>query len=349
MPPRRIHLIAPAGSLSPYLNSLGFTHAGELLELVRQAVGSDYLVTANEAILSASEDERQGGRTDDVLRARDIQSALEDDSVVALVALRGGAWFTRILPRIDFNVLDERRRPVAVIGFSELTTLVNIVGAHRNGLGIYELSPAFLAYGLRRIIRQAAPAEATGLDETADHGLRDRIRAESRRFFENVTKMIEGRRMIEPIACTIVRGELPALSEATFVGGNLTVFSTLVGSRFAQAIDPTGRWILIEDFNDKPERFDRLLAHLTLAGFWERCRGVLLGDFHREQEDLQDVVYAILNHHLPSASNLPVLTTRQIGHVWPLWPLPLVRPLRLSRLEGNRCAIDWNPELTRVT
>jgi len=331
---RRIHLIAPAGSLGSYLEDIEFRSVHALLDLAQTSVGSDYQITANLNVLDAVEDEDRGGRLDDAERARDIENALADDDVAAIVALRGGAWLTRILPRIRFGVLDRRTRPVAMIGFSELTTLVNIVGAHPNGLGVYELSPAFLSYGLKR---------ATTVDPHPDT-----LRRESGGFFEHLVAMIEGRRSIGPIEAALVRGEMPDDRTATFVGGNLTVFSTLVGSVFAESIDPAGRWIMLEDFNDKPERFDRLLAHLTLARFWDRCAGVLLGDFHFGYRDLQDVMIAMLGCHLPDDRNIPVLTTRQIGHVWPMTPLPLCRLLRVTRQGDTMFNIHWSEDTTRV-
>ncbi|MHC4698747.1 MAG: LD-carboxypeptidase [Planctomycetota bacterium] len=143
----RIHLIAPAGSCRPFLEAIDIPSAAALLTLVQDGIGSAYVVSGNETLIEATEDELHGGRQDDRLRARDITQALGDDDVVAVVLIRGGAWFTRVLPLIDFSVLNSRERPVAVFGFSELTTLVNIVGAHRRGIGVYDMGPAFLSYG----------------------------------------------------------------------------------------------------------------------------------------------------------------------------------------------------------
>lgn len=346
---RRLHLIAPAGVLWPFLQHLRFDEPNELTRLVRDAIDAAYEVTADETLLAAREDEYRGGRTDDAARARDIQDALADERTAAVIAIRGGAWLTRILPRIDFGVLDRRTRPVAMIGFSELTTLVNIVGAHPHGLGVYDLSPAFLAYGLRRQTPPDAPEESTTPETHRERAsFADRIRTETAACFQCFIEMIEGRRRGEPIPCTLVRGAPPCERDATFVGGNLTVLSTLVGTPFERCIDPSERWMMIEDFNDKPERFDRFLAHLTLAGYWERCHGVLLGNFHRREHDLHEAMIAILEHHLPEKRSIPILHTDRIGHVWPMSPLPLHCPLRLERYNETQYTITWPPERTRV-
>jgi len=133
-----------------------------------------------------------------------------------------------------------------------------------------------------------------------------------------------------------------------FVGGNLTVFSTLIGSRYQECISPKGRWLVLEDFNDKPERFDRFLAHLTLAGYWDDCKGVLLGDFHEGQRDLSETLLAILSYHLPRGRSLPILVTSQVGHIWPMTPLPLHIPGTLEVIDESRVSIAWPASALRV-
>ncbi len=342
----RVHLIAPAGSCRPFFNALGLSTAAELVSLVQGTIGTDFQVTADLALLNAGEDERGGGRTDDQRRAADIESALFDDDVVGLVSLRGGAWFTRVLPRIDFSVLDRRTRPIFVFGFSELTTLVNIVGAHPCGVGIYAATPGFYVYGLKRYAATRAPA-AHKTDLTPEEWMRERQPHEVEVFFKDVVAMIEGKPAEHAIVAEHVRGPEPEASTIAFIGGNLTVFSTLIGSHYAACIDPTGRWLLLEDFNDKPERFDRFLAHLTLAGFWDRCAGILLGDFHYNENDLKESVLAMLDYHLPPERKLPILSTGEVGHIWPAQPLPLHRPVTLRRRDDKTLAIEWSASSLR--
>jgi muramoyltetrapeptide carboxypeptidase len=318
---------------------MGVRSAAELVALAQEAVGGTYQVSANEAILEAAEDESRGGRIDDRLRAEDLQQGLADPDVVAVVALRGGAWFTRILPLIDFTVLDRRERRVAVFGFSELTPLVNIVGAHPRGLGVYSMGPAFLTYGMKRYAASRLQLADRGGASPEDWMLR-RLREEFFAFFRAVTAILEGRGG-GSLTARHVYGAVPPPGEVRFIGGNLTVFSTLIGSRYQECIRPKGRWLVLEDFNDKPERFDRFLAHLTLAGYWEECEGVLLGDFHQQGHDLTGPVLAILTFHLRRDSSLPVLVTSQVGHIWPMTPLPLHVPATLERIDEMSVSIRW--------
>ena len=160
--------------------------------------------------------------------------------------------------------------------------------------------------------------------------------------------MIEGRGTCRPLTAKLARGSLSANLEATFVGGNLTLLSTLVGSRYAACITPTGRWLMIEDFNDKIERIDRFLAHLTLAGLWDECEGILVGNFHRQDHEVTPAVLSLLHYHLPSGRQMPILVTQQVGHVWPMSPLPLNLPAKIERIDKEVYSISWSPSALRT-
>ncbi len=343
----RIHLISPAGSGLRLLRALGLDTVIELLALVQEAVGADYEVTGDEAVIAAGEDDSRGGRTDDQARAADLQRALGDSGVAAIVALRGGAWLTRVLPLIDFAVMDHRERRVAVFGFSELTTLVNIVGAREQGLGVYSVSPGFFTYGLQRYAELHSHEDAS-IGQSPREWMLARFPVQFREFFKQCVAQIEGRGDPMVISARGVRGELPQRSEATFVGGNLTLLSTLVGSAYKDCIRPEGHWLVLEDYNDKPERIDRFLAHLTLARYWGECAGVLIGDFHMKDRDLTPVVLEMLEYHIPKYEPLPVLVTPDIGHTWPAIPLPLHTPGTVARVGEDRFIITWPQSALRT-
>lgn len=335
----KIHLIAPAGSCRPFLEALELESAAELIALAQDAIGPSYDVTGDEEVIEAREVEHGGGRVDDACRAADLERALADDQVVAIVLIRGGAWFTRLLPLIDFSVLAQRAGSVAFFGFSELTTAVNIVGSYEHGLGIYDMGPAFLTYGLKRYAAMRSDADPSSSRPAS--WMRQRLRPELDAFFRDAVAIIEGRGTKRPISARLAAGEISDHLQASFVGGNLTVLSTLVGSRYDEAVNPAGRWLIIEDFNEKVERIDRFLAQLTLAGYFKSCEGILLGDFHKGYEDLTDAVLGLLRFHLPRTRPVPVLVTAQVGHVWPMSPLPLHLDLTIERTDDNTFSLHW--------
>lgn len=337
---RRFHLIAPAGPARPFFAALKLSSAAAFVEYVQQIVGTQYLVTADVALLEAHEDAMHGGRTDDEARAADLQAAFTDPATAAIVAVRGGAWFARTLRRIDFSVLDRRASKLALFGFSEMTPLINIVAARRGAIGVYDMGPAFLTYGLRHFILTRGQDQLAP-DQTPEQWVEARLHDDCAAYFRQVVELVEGCGEGVTLTARCVAGNPPDAFDAAFVGGNLTVLSTLVGSKFETAIDPTGRWILLEDFNDKPERFDRFLAHFTLAGYWERCEGILLGDFHNAHVDLNAAVLEMLRFHLPADRSIPILFSKQVGHTWPMTPVPFHIP-GAARRQGDHYAIHWH-------
>ena len=328
-----IHLSAPAASCLPFFNHLSIKSAADFVALAQEYVGESHEVTANAALLEASENENQGGRSDDAARAQDLTSALADEKVEAIVTIRGGAWLTRVLPLIDFEVLRRRTRPITVWGFSELTTVVNIVASFEHGRGVYDMGPAFLTYGLRRYM-QRSPTTERPTGSALDAWVADRLRPELEAYFQQVVRMLNGSTAQTPLVAHLVQGELPERFEAAFVGGNLTVLNTLLGSKYRVCVLPRGKWLLLEDLNEKPERIDRHLAALTLSGAWSDCAGLLLGDFHRGRQDLLEAVKALLPYHLPRDRELPILETDHVGHIWPMSPLRLHEPLSVQ-LQGD--------------
>ena len=340
----KIHLIAPAGSCKPFFQTVGLAGADALLNLFRQFT-PEYQITGEADLLNASEDELHGGRRDDVERARDIEMALADSDTCTIIGVRGGAWFARILPQINFNVLTRRQSIVHVFGFSELTGLVNIVAASKQARGYYDMGPAFLTYGMKRFAAQYRQVtHETSPPLTPDEWMLRNWRNEFARYCRQVVAISQEDCDI-CVDARLARGNVGNNVEFRAVGGNLTVLSTLLGSPFADAIDPHDRWLVLEDFNDKPERFDRFLAHLTLAGYWQKCRGVLLGDFHQGDADLRPAILEMLDFHIPSGCPCPILVTDSIGHIWPMTPLPLNRSGMLERLPGGSFRLTWNRKL----
>ncbi len=318
MTQERIHLVSPGAPAASRFHRVGIADANELLERIAESLEHRYRLTADKACLEAEEDDRGGGRDDDARRARDLERALADDRVAAVLALSGGAWFTRLLGRIDWRVLDRRKTRVKVFGFSEMTPLINLVGRSRRAIGIHEATPLFAM-------------------EQAGKGRRGRHELAS--YWADIGRMICGDEPGRFLTGTLVQGRLRREGRVRVIGGNLALMSALLGTPHARSLGMRGRWLALEDVNEKPERIDRMLAHVRAAGLFDHAEGLLLGDFQRSGEDLTDAVLALLRYHLPS-KRLPVVARCAFGHTWPVAPLPLRVPLRMDR-DGRRVEIRW--------
>jgi muramoyltetrapeptide carboxypeptidase len=295
----RVALIAPAG---PLLDRDDLQRAGELC----RALG-------HEAVPGAHAARRYGylaGSDDD--RVADVNAALADDAVDAVWCLRGGYGVTRILHRIDAAAF--ARRPKPVIGFSDITALLN-------GLTC-----------------------ATGIVTFHGPTARQPMTAFTRRHFEQVLAESKppgrlGR--IEPPAAvlvpqtpriaTIVRGR----AEGRLVGGNLSLLQCLLGTRWQPAFEDA--LLFLEDVGEDLYRVDRALSHLRLAGVLEQLAGVVVGQFTEMKRATSDGGLGfdeVLAEYfeplgVPTAAGFP------IGHIDDQWTLPVGGLARLDADAGE--------------
>ena len=175
-------------------------------------------------------------------RAAELTGLMEDPAVSGIIAARGGYGCLRTAAHLDFRALAETGKPL--VGFSDLTVLLS--GLLRAGLtSIHGPTLSSLASQPPALLKR----------------LRDILAGEWAR-----TEPLEGTALLD-------RGS----AQGFLVGGNLTVLAHLAGTPWQP---PTrGGIIFLEDVGEKLYRLDRALTHLLAAGFFDGCRGVVLGGF----------------------------------------------------------------------
>jgi muramoyltetrapeptide carboxypeptidase LdcA involved in peptidoglycan recycling len=339
---RRIHITGLGSSAARDVDRLSSDGFDGMLALAREGVGGRYEVTSSRRLICAKHAEATGGRDDDELRARELTSTLADDRVAALVTIRGGAWFTRILNRVNFDVLRKRRTRIYLFGFSEMTTLINIAAQHERAVALYDLGPTFLfASGQRHALRHFdALARHVNISEKKRKAFATgwalaRFPIAFADFFRDVADIIDGKGSSRISTGRLLQGRLTARSRITIVGGTLSVVLPLLASKYAPAVDTRGKWLALEDVNEDVDPIDRMMAALQLAGLFERAAGVILGNFHKSDQELSERAFHILRHHLPPRRSVPVITLDTFGHVDGIAPLPINRPVTLRRLPGR--------------
>jgi len=182
----------------------------------------------------------------DERRLAELTAALADDDARALFMARGGYGLMRILPFLDPGALARRPRPVA--GFSDGTVLLGF--AARAGVTAIH-GPVLTQLGNLSADDQRALFR---LLEEPNPGL-----------------LLDG-----------MEGLMPGRARGPLVGGNLEVFSRLVGTPYLPDVD--GAVLFFEDLSERPYEVDRLITYLDLAGIFGRASGVVLGDFSRCRE-----------------------------------------------------------------
>ena len=278
-----IYLLSIAGSDRDLASVIGLPSSRKLVEHIQNIVGSNYKVCANTKMMDCVVDANMGGRNDDKKRSRELNKVFSNDNVKALVSLRGGSWLTRILPDIDFDILKNRKNVLHIFGFSELTTLVNIASGYSKVRAYYDIAPAYLLHVARNKSR------STKVEMFAS-------------LLEDIINILENNETCRKIAGQLVQGTIKKKT-AKVTGGCLSVLVALLGSQYRKNIDTKGKWLAIEDLQEYPHRIDRYLAQLKLAGMFDRCEGLILGDFHYDNINQNDAVLRLLKYHLPCKKN----------------------------------------------
>jgi muramoyltetrapeptide carboxypeptidase len=242
----------------------------------------------------------------DERRLAELTAALADPDARAIVMARGGYGLLRLLPFIDPGALVSRPRPI--VGFSDGTALLAL--AARAGVASIH-GPVVTQLGSLGVGDQGALFER--LETPGPSGL-----------FAGLDGLIPGR----------VQGPL--------IGGNLEVFSRLIGTPYLP--DVAGAILFFEDLGERPYRIDRLLAHLDLAGLFSAAAGVVIGDFSgcREPEatradspTAEDVLVDRLGR-LP----IPVAMGGTFGHGTRNRALPYGAMCELDTMAGTLTALE---------
>jgi muramoyltetrapeptide carboxypeptidase len=146
---------------------------------------------------------------------------------------------------------------------------------------------------------------------------------------ERLFSLLESSSPAQPLhgTATFVEGA----AEGPLLGGNLSVFTRLLGTPFMPNLD--GAILLLEDVGERPYRLDRMWTHLELAGVFSKVSGIALGSFtHCEERAQQEVRYTSedLLRELAVATGLPCVAGLPIGHGDVNEPVPLGVRVRLD-------------------
>lgn len=261
--------------------------ADMLRRAVKRLASLGFDVTVDEA--ARARHQRFAG--DDATRLAAIHRVADAAPRVAL-ASRGGYGLTRLLDAIDWPRLARSvGQGTRWVGYSDLTALHLALWAHAGVSG------------------WSGPLALDDFGRRDDEGGTDEVM----------------------VGCFVeaMAGELEAVgfrTEAGFDGldvtgplwgGNLSVLTSLLGTRHWPARRVRGGVLFLEDVAEHPYRVERMLLQLHQAGVLDAQRAVLLGDFGGWKPSPHDRGYGsrAMVAHLRSVTRTPILTGLPIGHV----------------------------------
>jgi muramoyltetrapeptide carboxypeptidase len=249
-------------------------------------------------------------------RAGDLMEMFVEPKVKAILCLRGGYGTGRLLSRLDYRMIG--RNPRIFVGFSDITALhcalltqaglISFNGPMLNSTLAQPATPEFTLHGfLRTLMHASAPGSiCQGLTQKAVAVLR--------------------------------RGK----ASGPLLGGNLSLLCTTLGTPYQPPFKE--RILFLEDVDEVPFRFDRMLTHLMNAGVLQQVAGVAVGinancverrrpdDGTTGKPEYRQTVEDVLKERLRPLG-VPVVMGLPFGHISGIATLPFgVR----ATLDGNK-------------
>ncbi len=276
-PGDRVRVVAPSG---PFDHTLVWRGIGFLSERYRVEVDRGCFV--RHGFLAGSDERRRA----------ELNAALADPDLAAIIAARGGYGLSRIALDLDLRALLDH--PKWLVGFSDVTVLH--VEAARMGVATMH---AHNAAGLGRGDAHARSDWIAALE--APH---------TERCFEGLSVWRAGS-AVGPL-----------------FGGNLTLlFSCAAAGRLAP---PPGAVWVIEDVTETAYRLDRMLTGLITAGAFDRAGAVVVGELTDCGAGIHGVPALDAVRERLLGLGVPVLAGLPVGHGRHNAPLPLGLPARVE-------------------
>jgi muramoyltetrapeptide carboxypeptidase len=285
---RKLHAVRPGDSVAIVAPAGPFDRTA--LEVGVAVISGRYRVCYDERIYSQT----RYLAGDDTRRFTELTAALKDPEIKAVFCARGGYGAMRLLPRLASWASEYPIPAKPLIGFSDITALHQWL--QNNGIASIH-APVLTQLG-------RVPAESP------------------KRLFS----LLESTSPAAPLVGTetYVGGTV----EGPLLGGNLSVFTRLLGTPFMPPLD--GGILLLEDLSEQPYRLDRMWTHLELAGVFRKVRGVVLGQFIGCEPRDGSFTAAEVLRDLAAATGVPCASGFPIGHGDVNEPVPLGIRVRLE-------------------
>lgn len=212
-------------------------------------------------------------------RLEDLQWALDDETVKAIVIARGGYGTVRLVDRLDFSRFT--RSPKWIVGYSDVTVLHSHIHAHHKIETLHATMPINF--------HKNEEAVTTLLD-----GLSGQLKGSD----------------APPHALNRL-----GFAEGVLVGGNLSLLYAL--SATPSDINTNGKILFLEDLDEYLYHMDRMMMNLKRSGKLAQLRGLVVGGMSEMKDNAvpfgktaeEIILDAVKDYDYPVCFNYPA------GHI----------------------------------
>ncbi|MEC3906401.1 LD-carboxypeptidase [Tamlana sp. 2201CG12-4] len=215
--------------------------------------------------------------TDDE-RCEDFQNAMDNPNIKAIWCARGGYGSVRILDKLNWEAF--KQNPKWVIGYSDITAIHNQI----HNIGVESLH-AIMCVSLTKDLSEIEASISTFKNTLFGKPLSYHLKGSKYNKTGNTSGLL--------------------------VGGNLTMLHTMLGSD--ASLDTSGKILFIEEIGEYKYHIDRMLQSLKRAGYFNNCKGVIIGDMTKLRKNTtlwgtsveQLILDALAAYNFPIAFNMP--------------------------------------------
>lgn len=212
-------------------------------------------------------------------RSEDLQWAIDNDEVKAILCARGGYGCIQIVDRISWaGFLDE---PKWLLGFSDVT----VFHQHLTKIGAASIHST-MPLNFEANSKEALESLFASLQN-------ENLHYEWETEIENISGEVSG----------------------NVIGGNLTVLTGLIGTKHQP--DYQNTILFLEDVGEHLYAIDRHFYQLSKAGILDQIRGLIIGDFSGVKDtevpygsDLQEIIKSHFIYHA-----IPIVFDFPAGHL----------------------------------
>ena len=215
-------------------------------------------------------------------RLQDLQGALDDPSIKAIWAARGGYGTVRVVDELDFSKF--RQNPKWIVGFSDITILHN---------------------KLHQLGYQSLHAQMPVTLELEN--------PEQKRSITSLHRALFGKKLEYKIRTH--ESNRDGVGRGQLVGGNLSIVYSMLGSD--TNLKMKGKVLFLEEVGEALYHIDRMMISLKRAGYFEQCRGLIIGDFKLKEnkgnpfgKSLEEIVL-----EATEGTDFPIVFDFPAGHV----------------------------------
>jgi muramoyltetrapeptide carboxypeptidase len=241
-------------------------------------------------------------------REKDFQKALDNKNIKAIWCARGGYGAVRIIDKLNFD--NYLKNPKWIIGFSDITVIHNKLN-FLNSESIHAMM-------------------ITGFEDIGQNN-------DSLSKLKNV---LFGDSLSYSIASN--KNNKTGKSEGIIVGGNLTLIQSTIGSK--TELKMKDKILFIEEIGEYAYHIDRMLYSLKRAGYFENCKGLIVGqisDVKKNTTDfgrsINELILDVLDEY-----NFPILFDFPAGHEKTNFPIILGRKVILEVSKSDSKVIFYN-------